>query len=262
MPIKRSLLISAFCYSYASAATTLTAGDIAFLGHNTDGTDQFAFVLLKGIDATTTISFTDRGWNDGSGFLNTAGDGFWSWTSDSARAAGTVIALGVNGPGLFSSSGGTLSGAAPVHSLIGDQLFAYQGDGSENTLITGLHSNRLTTGGTTTTANWDGAASSNSTSALPDSLTNGDTAIWLNNSGNEVDNWRYNANGGSSLMGTPAEIRAALHDVNNWSSDNTTAFDLSPSSFGTFDVTPVPEPSSTLLLVAGTGLLCGCRKRR
>lgn len=66
------------------AATTLSPGDIAFIGLNTDGKDigggvisqidDISFVLLKDITAGTEIKFTDCGWRDSSsGELEGAG---------------------------------------------------------------------------------------------------------------------------------------------------------------------------------------------
>jgi hypothetical protein len=46
------------------AQTTLLTGDIAFSGYisNDVAADQFSFVLLKNITATTVIRFSDFGW--------------------------------------------------------------------------------------------------------------------------------------------------------------------------------------------------------
>ncbi|HBC03913.1 MAG TPA: hypothetical protein DC015_06920, partial [Aequorivita sp.] len=67
---------------------------------------------LKDIDAATTIIFTDMGWNDGTGFFATNGDGEFTWTSGVARTAGEVVTIDM-GP-LFPAA----------FSSIGDQLFA------------------------------------------------------------------------------------------------------------------------------------------
>ena len=59
------LVIMLLAACHINAQTNLTAGDIAFVGSNADGAtfadDTVAFVLLKDIDALTTIIFTDRG---------------------------------------------------------------------------------------------------------------------------------------------------------------------------------------------------------
>ncbi|WP_280817651.1 hypothetical protein [Methylorubrum extorquens] len=42
-------------------ATSLAAGDIAIVGYDADNPDDFAFVVLRDIEAGTAISFTDNG---------------------------------------------------------------------------------------------------------------------------------------------------------------------------------------------------------
>ncbi len=41
--------------------TELLPGDIAIIGFNSDGTDDFTFVVLREIKSGTEIRFTDRG---------------------------------------------------------------------------------------------------------------------------------------------------------------------------------------------------------
>ncbi|NER15548.1 T9SS type B sorting domain-containing protein [Leptobacterium flavescens] len=202
-----------FVSFYTYAQTSLTAGDIAFLGSNADGIvsseDSFAFVLLKDIDAATTIIFTDRGWSDTDGFRTDGdGDGQFIWTSGADRSAGDIINLNF----------GALAPQNSAYSIIGDQLFAIQGSIDTPVFIAGLQFNH--TNGTDT--NWDGDSFSNSTSALPDALENGDSALRLVTSGNlEQDNWQFDCNSiGGPISGTPAELRAILHDRSNWISSN------------------------------------------
>ncbi|WP_339629603.1 HYR domain-containing protein [uncultured Maribacter sp.] len=219
------LLIST---SLAFAQTSLTAGDIAFIGVNTDGVsdpdDNFAFVLLKDIEANTTITFTDRGWNDGTGFFEAVGDGDFTWTASTALSVGEVVVLD------FSN----LSPTAAAFTVLGDQLFAIQGSIASPTFIAGLHFNVVT--GTTDDANWDGAATGNTTSALPDALTNGDTAIRLSGPGGvEQDNFQFScATATCPLAGTPEEIRAIVHNLSNWVSNNDNVYPGTVDvSFGT-----------------------------
>jgi len=202
------LLFITFC---GYSQTPLTAGDIAFMGSNSDGAtnmeDTVAFVLLKDIDAATTITFTDYGWNDAGGFFITAGDSEFTWSSGAAMTAGTIVTIDMNPllPGAYSS--------------IGDQLFAIQGTTAAPIFIAGLQFND--TAGDD--ANWDGAATSNSTSALPNALITGDTAVRLVP---EDDNWQFNCAlaGGSPITGTPAAIRATLHNRANWTSNASAAY--------------------------------------
>ncbi|MFX0557711.1 lamin tail domain-containing protein [Maribacter sp. CXY002] len=226
-----SLLVILSVY-LSNAQTVLAPGDIAFLGVNTDGAtdadDNFAFILLKDIDAATQIIFTDRGWNDGTGFFEAVGDGDFTWTASTALSAGEVVVLD------FSN----LQPLAASFTVLGDQLFAIQGSLSSPTFIAGLHFNVLT--GITDDANWDGAATSNTTSALPDALTNGDTAIRLSGPGGiEQDNFQFScATATCPLAGTPEEIRTIVHNLSNWVSKNDTPFSGTvDTNFGTPTVT-------------------------
>lgn len=71
----------------------LTAGSIAWVGFNADGSDGFAFVALDDIPAGTIIHFRDDEWN-GSQFADER-EGLVSWsnTSGATLAAGTVVEL-------------------------------------------------------------------------------------------------------------------------------------------------------------------------
>ncbi len=143
------LFILLFATFIGNSQTSLTAGDIAFIGSNSDYTlsadDNVTFVLLKDIDAATTIIFTDMGWNDGTGFFATNGDGEFTWTSGSARSAGDVITVDMSA-----------MPATASYSSIGDQIFAIQGSTAAPVFIAGMQSNDITGGGDD--ANWDGAA--------------------------------------------------------------------------------------------------------
>src|SRR5258707_11596708 len=94
--------------------TTLTPGDLALIGYSSDtGGKSFAFVLLKDVDATTTVNFTDNGWLAAGGFR--AGEGVVSWSAPAGGAtAGTVIS--------FTGLTGSFN-----PSTTGDQIIAYQG---------------------------------------------------------------------------------------------------------------------------------------
>src|SRR5688572_16318328 len=89
-------------------AQTLSAGDIAIIGYNSDdisANDDFCFILLTDIPINTTINFTDFGWCSGIDFTgfqkpvacgaNTgaASDGAITWKSTSAMTAGTQVRI-------------------------------------------------------------------------------------------------------------------------------------------------------------------------
>ncbi|WP_163312209.1 hypothetical protein, partial [Enterobacter cloacae] len=67
-------------------ATTLAAGDLALVGYDADNPDDFAFVLLRDIEAGTEIHFTDNGWTAAGAFRG--GEGIYTFTAAAALAAG------------------------------------------------------------------------------------------------------------------------------------------------------------------------------
>ena len=234
--------MSVFPNTASAAGTTLSAGDIVFVGINSDGDDEFSLLLLRDIADGTSFYITDKGWN-GSGFADNLGDGIWQWTASSAMSAGDIIHIKTTDDGIISETSlaatpGTviwIEDNSTVISYMGDQVFLYQGTHTNPTLIAGVHYN-VEAG--STTSNWDGAATSAMTSALPDQLTNGTNAIWLyeGTSPTERDNFIYN---GSTTTGTPDELRTAIYNLDNWNVDatNATAYTLKPYPY-TFTVLP------------------------
>jgi uncharacterized delta-60 repeat protein len=240
------------------AQTTLSAGDIAVIGLNSDGDDEFSFLLLKDITAGTSIYITDKGWNDATGFYSGIGDGIWQWSTADALSAGTIVHIkttnnGVIEAGSLAATPGTVAWVennGTVISYSGDQIFLYQGTEASPTIIAACHWNVESY---STSANWDGACAAAQTSALPDQLTNGVNAIWLYGSGpTEYDNFRYNC---SVTSGTPSVLRAAINNISNWDVDstNSTAFTLNPFPC-TFAVDIVTPPTVTNL--GGDSVTC------
>ena len=105
--------------------TTLATGDIALIGYSSDtGGKSFAFVLLRDVDASTAINFTDNGWLAAGGFR--ANEGTATWTAPAGGAtAGTVITIS----GLTGSLNPSTSG---------DQILAYQGTAGSPTFLYAL----------------------------------------------------------------------------------------------------------------------------
>ena len=200
------------------AQTSLNPGDIAFLGWNLDGADDYTFILLKDVDASTQINFTDCGWTDGtSSFVCNTGDANgWTWTSGANLSCGQTITITV--PPL-SASIGSVSGSAGVMSSLGDQILAYQGIAASPSFVAGMHSDQAPT--SANDANWSGNVTNNQTSALPDVLTTGTDAIRLHNGGSESDNWQYNC---AVASGNASVVRAAINNISNWVNDNGTAY--------------------------------------
>ncbi|MEP4599157.1 MAG: lamin tail domain-containing protein, partial [Cyclobacteriaceae bacterium] len=121
-----------------------SAGDIAFVGYNSDGDDDFAIVVLSDLAANTVIYFSDNE-TDGAGGLTT-GEGAVSWdTGTSIITAGTVVVFAdtdSEGNEFFGSSVGSLtySDAGMNISGEGDELYAYLGsdEATPSTFLAGF----------------------------------------------------------------------------------------------------------------------------
>ncbi|MER2269174.1 ExeM/NucH family extracellular endonuclease [Methylobacterium oxalidis] len=180
--------------------TTLTAGDIAIIGYDADNPDDFAFVVLRDIEAGTVINFTDNGWRAAGGFR--ANEGVYAYTAPTALAAGTVVHPTTD-----------TAGSAPVFQAPnfalnagGDQIIAYQGTAASPTF---LYAVDLADGN----AAFADDATDASTSALPPGLTLGTTAVAL-----PADNGRY---AGSTAGGRDA-LLSAIGNPASWSLDDGT----------------------------------------
>jgi predicted extracellular nuclease/methionine-rich copper-binding protein CopC len=213
----------------------LAAGDIAFVGFNSDtGTNgkSFAFVALAALAAGEVIHFTDNGWL-ATNALRT-GEGFLSWTAPAGGiAAGTVVTISTGEVTAISASIGAVTEPADVNfSTAGDQIIAFQGAVTNSTTFTvGTLLAALNDEGS---AVWQSDATSTNTSALPTGLTNGTNAVALT----ELDNYIY------SGPTTPADKATWLTRINtaaNWTGSDTTPFSFSSLSItvtGGGDTTP------------------------
>ena len=91
------LLFFSITSSAVYAQTTLSAGDVAFLGYNTDanGTEDhsFSWITLEDLSAGTVIYFTEEGWNANGNTWYGSSEGHYSWTATGATPAGTMKML-------------------------------------------------------------------------------------------------------------------------------------------------------------------------
>jgi predicted extracellular nuclease len=231
----------------------LTAGDIAFVGFNSDtGSNgkSLAFVALAGIPAGEVVHFTDNGWLAANSFRT--GEGFITWTAPvGGIAAGMVITITSDAsPAVPSSSAGTVVEFGDVNfSTGGDQVIAFQG--------TVINSGTFTISNIIAALNdegagvWQSDATSANTSALPQGLTNGTTAVALN----EFDNYVYSGPSGAADKTT---WLTRINNSANWTSNDTTPQSFSGLSFtvtGGGDSTPpsvVSVTTSPSLLVDST----------
>ncbi|MEA5597414.1 Ig-like domain-containing protein [Rivularia sp. UHCC 0363] len=216
-------------------ATTLSAGDIAIIGINTDNPDNFSFVLLVDIETGTEIRFTDSGWTDSNAFR--ASEGAFKYTATTNLSAGTVINF-VNDAVNFAADNDAGVGTNGFNlSTSGDQVIAFQGASTNPTFIYAVQTN---------STQFQTTASTSNDSALPNGLVNGTSAVAVGQgSGTEWDNSVYNM---SVTSGTREEILAAVSNPVNWTGSNdvltipTSSFTIGGSNNN--DTTP-PELNAT-----------------
>ena len=254
------IVVMLLLFGNAFAQTTLTAGDIAFIGYNTDinGTEDhsFSWITLEDLSAGTVIYFTEEGWNaNGNSWYGSTSEGHYSWTASSATPAGTKVYVYEDGSTntLISSEGsmsGILSGTSWNLSA-GDNIFAYQSTTGVKpnapTFLSGLlgDDNFAHTAGCDDANNWfdcencttsgqSCATTGTGTSGLPSTLTNGTNAIALFPIPfNETDNAKYNG----TLTGTKTFIASEVNNRSNWIYDNDTAYNITSGEFATPSIT-------------------------
>jgi hypothetical protein len=201
--------------------TSLTAGDIAIIEMNADGTDNFAFLVLKDISSSTSVYITDNGWKSDNTWRT--GEGILTWTATSAVSCGSVIHI--DGPQGSSptASIGTISKSGSFDiSGSGDQLIFYQGT---NTMIGALQTN-----GT----NWDSTSGDTNSSAIPLGLTDGSTCGHMNTT--DSDNNVYSVN---SITDSKNNVRGSIYTPSNWTKSETVVQNYS----GTITITDCTGPT-------------------
>jgi len=226
MKTKQTLLILSLLFSFfLSYGQTLSAGDIAFVQYNADGTGTtIKFIALRDIPAGEIINFTDNGWSSSNSFRT--GEGTVNWTSSGVNC-GDVVSFNEGGMNLATG---------------GDQILAYQGASSAPTFIAAIQMN----GG------WGTNATSTNTSAIPTGLTDSVNCLSINP---EIDNAKYNG----TLSGTKATILAAINNSGNWTVSNTVnqtfsgSFVISDCGSATPTITLSPSSLTGLDYVFGAG---------
>lgn len=86
---KKALCSFCLVFLFVNPLASQSAGDIAFIGFNADGDDDFAIVVLNDL-AAGTIYFTDNEWDSASTAF-TSGEGVLKWTRLTTISAGTVV---------------------------------------------------------------------------------------------------------------------------------------------------------------------------
>lgn len=190
MPVgnMHSRFLLLFCLITA-ASYAQQPGDIAIIGMNADNPDEFAFVVLDHLNEGVVLYFTDNGWQDSGSFRDNEGTYSYSVPAGGLIAGSVIIIESPSGPA-FSSSG--------------DQILVYIGSESSPTFIYAMNGEG--------DAEWQSSATSSNTSALPLGLTNGITAVALE----EFDNLAYDG----ATTGSREELLEAIGTPSNWTGSN------------------------------------------
>ena len=256
-------------------AQSLNAGDIAFIGMNTDATEGYAFITLNDIPSSEKIFFSDRGIISSGAYI-VGTEGTYLFTAPSSGIpCGTIVSFSETSPDVYSIAGVTgatmtlQSGSANLGS--GDQVYAYQtatgtisSIPSDATFIAGIMCDydAICVDGTTFWTQ-SSCVSSTSESIVPPGLTNGTNCISMTPSGPEIDNMRYTG----TLTGTINTLRTLINNPANWETNNSPAYNItstgyaSPSvdcstlSINDFNLNSTlkiyPNPSNDIIKISG-----------
>ena len=196
-----------FLHETVKAQTSLTPGDIAIVGFNFDNPDELAFMAMTDLDAGTEIHFTDNGWKADDSFRDTEGTFTWSAPVDIPK--GTIVKPSVS---------------SVAFAATGDQIIAYQGDESNPSFVFAVNSEGQ---------GWQADATNTNKSSLPDGLTDGYSAIALD----EIDNAVYNM---SVSSGSKNSLLDATCNTNNWNGSNSDRQEM-PKTPGSGDPTSLKK---------------------
>ena len=228
-----------------SAMAQLSAGDVAVVGFNTSGADEFAWVALRAIPANTTIKFTDssvsNGWFRWTEHLGdaVATPGPLRWSDTNALQVGSVVRRrfgAVTNWTVGQSAGGRMN-----LSEEGDQIIVYVGDignnGPADSPWRGDPSSATMLFALNFANNGWGLVpgKETSTSMIPPGLsTNEGTAVHVG----KKSNGYYNG----ARVGSVTELRRAIATASNWIT-STEAF--SPAAWAeSFSVTNTQSGTS------------------
>lgn len=239
-------LAAAAAATFALPAQALTTGDLAFTGFNADK-DYWSVVALADIAANTQVFFSDNEWN-GSAFNDTNEHTLVWNTGSGVIAAGTVVLFTEidAAPDVITASIGSLGLAAGGGTGLGlsatdDTLYAFLGSSA-------------TAPTTFLAAVSNDASATNITNA---GLVVGVNAVQLTSSADFGD-----YTGARAGATTFAAYGALVNSSANWNilvgGDQSA---LVPSTVA-FTVTPVPEASTTAMLLAGLAAMGFVARRR
>ena len=138
--MKKALLFwVTVCSSLLSfSQTVLSAGEAVVTSFNSDGDDDFSFVLLKDVVAGTEIKFTENAWHAGALKSN---EGTITWTASGAVNCGTEIS--VDQSASTATTGTIVKTGSWGLAVGGDQILVYQGASGSPTFIFAADIGRL-----------------------------------------------------------------------------------------------------------------------
>jgi hypothetical protein len=245
-------LCTIFVQQNVNAQTTLAAGDIAFIGYQTAGSDGFSFITLKNMNAGTLLYLTEKGWGNGAWATSTT-EPHLLWTVPASTPAGTIISIVETATAdVFTVTGTTqasitIASSSAFNLSGGDQILAYQSstgpEPASPTFIAGVQGDyNLSDYDSTTKWNTAAGANGGNESSLPPGLTNGLNCVSLFPApGPEIANSKYSG----TLTGSVAALLASINNPANWSHHATNDLGIVPSSFPTPAVSTAVAPTVT-----------------
>ncbi|MBK97168.1 MAG: hypothetical protein CL672_00005, partial [Balneola sp.] len=229
-----------FTSPFLLGQTTLSPGEMAIIGIGADNPDDFHFIFLVDIESGTEIIFTDSGWKSDNTFR--VNEGATKYTAPSALNAGTVISYITNAANFRNVSDADVGTGSFSLALAGDQLLAFQGSGASPSFIFAVNLE---------TNAWQSDATSAKTSALPQGLVNGITALAVGPSASsDYDNAWYSG----STSANPSSLLALIGDNSNWTGNNSTTYSPQTSfTISTVDATITGDAGWRLLSLPKSG---------
>lgn len=199
-------ITEAMSSSFATIAvqSSLTAGDMAFVGYRmnaSDTEDEVALVTFADIAPGTMVNFTDTKFTANAQPQCAGGI---VWTATTCLPAGSVITIQTDA---LVANTGTVTGNGFGLSSNGDQVIVYTSTADAPNYITAL-----------TSIGWvaDNTSCSGSSSMLPAGLIDLVTASNLSTAPGNIAGNTVNAYYSGVQTGTAAELKAAILNPENW----------------------------------------------